>query len=160
MTEPAPARATLPSFAARRGGGGALDAGAGIGGRVAAALGGFFSRLGGRAAGRAGGESAEAGIQTVVREGTSGLGSTRARLEFRGPANAVIRGGNVGRGPNAGTARAFVTDGEGRIVREITRDRVKVRTPNPNPVTGEIFETFDKAGLPTPEDLRILELIQ
>jgi len=91
----------------------------------------------------------------VFQKPVNWLRTTKARLEFRGPADSILRGGDVSRGPNAGTKRAFVTDSQGRIVREITSDRVKARVSNSDP-SGRTFETFEKIGSPTAEDLRIL----
>ena len=96
---------------------------------------------------------------TVSKTPIKGMGTAKARLNFRGQKNAVIRGGNVGRGANAGTKRAFVTDSKGRIVKEITTDRVKIRQPNPGP-GGWVFEGFVKVkGKPSSSDLDILKML-
>jgi hypothetical protein len=46
-----------------------------------------------------------------------------------------------------------------RIIREITRDRVKVRNAFTDPA-GRVFESFRKAGPPTEEDLALLRLLE
>ena len=84
-----------------------------------------------------------------------GLRSTQARLDFVGEPNSIIRGSDVARG--SGGKRAFITDENGRIIREITQQRVKVRTANPLP-DGRIREVFDKLpGSPSAEDLKVLD---
>lgn len=95
----------------------------------------------------------------VVNKPVMGLRTVQARLAFRGPPSSLLRGGDVARGSHAGSARAFVTDHQGRIIREITRDRVKVRITRTNP-DGQVFEQFRKVGPPTAEDLQLLRLVE
>ena len=68
----------------------------------------------------------------------------------------LIRGTDVAR--RGGGKRAFITDENGRIVREITPQRVKVRVSNTLP-DGTVRETFRKIGPPTARDLKILDSI-
>lgn len=70
----------------------------------------------------------------------------------------ILRGGDVARGAHAGSKRAFVTDERGRIIREVTQDRVKVRFEN-EVSSGKVFEGFRKAGPPSAKDLGLLRLL-
>lgn len=83
-------------------------------------------------------------------------------MTLKEPSGAtVLRGGDVARGPNAGSKRAFVTDSLGRIVKEITLNRVKVRVSKPNTRTGQPTEIFRKVpGIPSQDDLNILRLLE
>ena len=82
------------------------------------------------------------------------LRSTKDRLDFRGEPNSVIRGTDVAR--KGGGKRAFVTDGEGKIIREITPQRSKVRKVTGTNPEGQTFEKFEKIIPTPPEDLKIL----
>jgi len=76
-------------------------------------------------------------------------------LDYTGEANSIIKGADVAR--KGGGKRAFVTDGEGKITKEITKDRTKVRRSNTSPKG--TFEYREKIK-PTPkEDLKILDKI-
>jgi len=83
-----------------------------------------------------------------------GLRNTKDRLNFRGDPNSVIRGTDVAR--KGGGKRAFITDKDGRIIREITPQRVKIRVTNTLP-DGSVRETFRKIGLPSAGDSKILD---
>ena len=82
----------------------------------------------------------------TVRSG--GRGGQRV-LDIEGPPNSIIRGQPT----RSGGPRAFETDEAGRVVREITPDRVKIRQIDPK--TGREF--FEKSGPPSADDLRILD---
>jgi len=84
------------------------------------------------------------------------LRNTKDRLNFRGDPNSIIRGTDVAR--KGGGKRVFITDENGRIIREITPQRVKVRRTNKLP-DGSTRDTFRKTGKPTPDDLRILNRV-
>ncbi|NWO07312.1 MAG: RHS domain-containing protein [Alteromonadaceae bacterium] len=68
-----------------------------------------------------------------------GLKNVQDRLNFRGDPNSIVRGADVAR--KGGGKRAFITDENGRIIREITPQRVKERVTNPLP-DGTTRETF------------------
>ncbi|KID56180.1 hypothetical protein JF50_18045 [Pseudoalteromonas luteoviolacea] len=55
-----------------------------------------------------------------------------------------------------GGSRVFITDDKGKIIREITPQRVKERVTNVLP-DGSIRESFKKVGAPSADDLKILE---
>lgn len=57
---------------------------------------------------------------------------------LKGPANSYVRGGGD---------RVFETDAQGRIVRDLTPSRVKVRIENKAP-NGEVFYEMEKTGKP------------
>jgi hypothetical protein len=66
---------------------------------------------------------------------------------LKGPPNSYVRGGGD---------RVFETDAEGKVIRDITPQRVKVRRQNPSP-SGVVFEEMEKSGSPvSAEDLVIL----
>jgi hypothetical protein len=68
-------------------------------------------------------------------------------LGLKGPPNSYVRGGGD---------RVFETDGQGKVVREISLDRVKHRRENNSP-TGAVFERMKKSDNPlSAEDLAIL----
>ncbi|WP_341581978.1 RHS repeat-associated core domain-containing protein [Marinobacter metalliresistant] len=82
-----------------------------------------------------------------------GLKNVQDRLNFRGDPNSIVRGADVAR--KGGGKRAFITDENGRIIREITPQRVKERVTNPLP-DGTTRETFRKIGSPSADELKIL----
>jgi hypothetical protein len=55
-------------------------------------------------------------------------------LGLKGPPNSYVRGGGD---------RVFETDGQGKVVREISLDRVKHRRENNSP-TGAVFERSEE----------------
>lgn len=71
-------------------------------------------------------------------------GGKIATLE--GPPNSYVRGGG---------SRVFQTNESGRIVRDISPERVKVLQTDRNP-NGEIFRKMTKIGPPTEGDIEIL----
>jgi len=83
-----------------------------------------------------------------------GLKSVQNRLNFKGDPNSVIRGSDVAR--KGGGKRAFITDKNGKIIKEITPQRVKERVSNTLP-DGTVRETFKKTGGPSDADLKILD---
>lgn len=84
------------------------------------------------------------------------LRSMSDRLNFRSQPHRIIRGSDAARGE--GGKRAFIADGEGKIVLEITPQRTKIRVQNPGK-NGEVFETFFKGGDSTPKERAILDLL-
>ena len=84
------------------------------------------------------------------------LRSVTERLLYRGSPNTILRGTEVNRGDGF---RVFITDTGGKIIKEITSQRVKIRISNIAP-DGSLFETFRKIGPPTAEDLKILDLFK
>jgi len=74
--------------------------------------------------GRSASKAAKTNRPDVVRSG--GRRGEKV-VGIKGPPNSVIRGNPTRGGGN----RAFETDGSGRVVREVTRDRVKVRINDP-----------------------------
>ena len=79
--------------------------------------------------------------------------NSQDQLNFRGDLNSIVREADVAK--KGGGKRAFVTDENGRIIREITPQRVKERVTNPLP-DGTTRETFRKIGSPSAEALKIL----
>jgi RHS repeat-associated protein len=74
-----------------------------------------------------------------------GAGRSGAGVKnFVGPPNAIVRGASPG--------RVFVTDDQGRVILDITRDRVKPVVPGRGFVTGE-----GRKLAPTKEQLRWIE---
>jgi hypothetical protein len=66
---------------------------------------------------------------------------------LKGPPNCYVRGGDD---------RVFETDAQGKVVREISLDRVKSRHENASP-SGSVFATMKKSTDPlSAEDLAIL----
>jgi hypothetical protein len=51
--------------------------------------------------------------------------------------------------------RVFETDQDGKVIRDIDKDRIKVREEHRNGA-GKIFERMEKTGPPSSEDLEIL----
>jgi len=83
------------------------------------------------------------------------LRNVQDRLDFVGGSNSIIRGTDVAR--KGGGKRASITDANGRIVREITPQRVKERVSNTLP-DGTVRETFRKIdGPPSADDLKELD---
>jgi len=76
------------------------------------------------------------------------------RLDFVGDPNSIIRGTDVAR--KSGGKRAFVTDANGRVVREIAPQRVKERVSSKLP-DGTVREKFRKIGSPSADDLKVLD---
>lgn len=94
-------------------------------------------------------------IHRVIDSGELVLRTTASRISFRGPPNTLIRG-TIDK--TSGLRRAFVTDSRGRIVKEITRGRVKIRRFNR--VGDKRFDFFEKVGKPTARELKVLEKVQ
>lgn len=68
-------------------------------------------------------------------------------LGLKGPSNSYVRGGGD---------RVFETDAQGKVIREISLERVKTRHGNPSR-SGEVFEKMKKSDNPvSAEDLAIL----
>jgi len=65
---------------------------------------------------------------------------------IRSKPNSFIRGNSN---------HVFETDDQGKVLRDIDPDRVKVRETHRNQA-GEIFVKMEKIGPPAPEDLEIL----
>ncbi len=78
----------------------------------------------------------------VIPGGRDGSGVTSIRTK----PNSFVRG--------AGN-RVFETDQDGKVIRDISQVRIKLREKHQNGA-GEIFEKMEKAGLPNLEDLEIL----
>lgn len=68
----------------------------------------------------------------------SGNRSGNAVLTLKGPANSYVRGGGE---------RVFETDAQGRIIRDITPNRVKIRMEHKTP-DGKVFYEMEKTGKP------------
>ena len=78
----------------------------------------------------------------IVPGGRNGAGVTSVRTE----PNAFVRGAGE---------RVFETDQEGKVIRDIDKNRIKLREIHRNEA-GQTFEKMEKAGPPTSEDLEIL----
>jgi hypothetical protein len=66
---------------------------------------------------------------------------------LKGPANSYVRGGGD---------RVFETDAQGKVIRDIAPQRVKLRKQHKNPA-GEVFEEMEKVpGSVSAADLEIL----
>jgi hypothetical protein len=78
----------------------------------------------------------------IVPGGRNGANVTSIRTK----PNSFVRG--------AGD-RVFETGQDGKVIRDIGKDRVKLREKHQNEA-GEVFEKMEKAGPPNSEDLDIL----